>query len=165
MTIRCNSDSSGGGAGFSLVEVLISVTILMVMASSVTLNVNMLRPTAKGEAEKIAAYIHKVMRRSDRIHDGFAIKFKTHNGQREIWIVWDSKGDSKYEYVDVVPVNSGFYVTSNYLKDNLSYSPQSNTFVSIGRTLTVTRTSDNSYYYVIFYQYGGRIRVSQTPPP
>ena len=161
MIIRCNTDRSGGGAGFSLVELLIAITIFTVMASFITLNPNMLRPTAKSEAMKLAAYIHKAMQRSDRIHDGFTIKFGNSKGIKELQIAWDKKGSTNRKDMGIYPEPQGFSLTSNST-NNLHYSPKTNTFTSNGRTFTLTRNSDNSFYCIIFYQNGGRIRVSPT---
>ena len=150
-----------GGSGFSLVEILIVVTILMITASTITLKSNAFMPTAKSEAEKIAAYIHSKMRRADRIHDVLIIKCVTDKGKEEARLVWYRKGDSKREYYDIAPVSSGFTIKHDFALDltEIQYSPLNNTFNCSGH-ITVTRDSDKSYYTIIFYDKGGRIRTA-----
>ena len=154
---------AGGGAGFTIVELLISISILIIMASFIALNTDIARITATQEAAKIAAYIHKAMQRSDRIHDGFSIQLVGKDGELEIRIIWDSKGETKRKDMWIIPIDPSFRITSN-VDSELKYSPQSNTFISNGRTFTVKRKPDNSLYYVIFYKDGGRIRISPKPP-
>ena len=148
--------------GFTLVELFVVISILALMAGVITLNSKVGKQTVKNEAEKIATYIHKRMKRSDKTHDSFTIKFRTTDGKDEIWLVWSSKGDTKRKYVDIVPVNPDFnfnYSFGLHITD-INYSPKSNTFDFNGH-IEIKRVNDeNDKYYIIFYN--GRIRTSPT---
>lgn len=63
--------------GFSLTELLIVIAIIMILASMIAVNMDSYKQTAKQEAEKLAGYIHDLMRKADRSHRGFAINLET----------------------------------------------------------------------------------------
>ena len=56
---------------FSLVEVLIVITVLGIMAAYITMNAESTKQTAKSEAEKVAALLKRYITKADKIHGGF----------------------------------------------------------------------------------------------
>ena len=59
---------------FTLIEVLMSVSIMSIMAGTMILSYHTADQTPKREAEKVAAYITKLANKSDRIKVGFQMK-------------------------------------------------------------------------------------------
>ncbi len=57
--------------GFTLIEVLMSVSIMSIMTGVMILNYHAADQTPKREAEKVAAYIVRLTNKSDRIKIGF----------------------------------------------------------------------------------------------
>ena len=62
---------------FSLVEILIVVTILGIMAGYITLSAKSTGQTAKAEAEKVAQFFRRYITKADKIHGGFYFRIDT----------------------------------------------------------------------------------------
>ena len=62
--------------GFTLVELMVTVSVMSIMAAVIALNVDFTRQSAKHEAEKVATYIENLMKKSNRIHTSFDIEVK-----------------------------------------------------------------------------------------
>ena len=76
---------------FSLVEILIVVTILGIMAGYVTLSAKSTGQTAKAEAEKVAQLFRRYITKADKFHGGYyflidsdKITVKNNKGQSTI---------------------------------------------------------------------------------
>ena len=148
--------------GYTLIELLVTVLITAILAGAVTLNSNIGQPTAKGVAEKIAASIHRVMTKAERIHDDFTIELRGD----DIWITWKSKGMFYQKDVYIINIPNGFSIERNNFTKSITYSSEDNTFDvenTFGTTFTVFRDNDKSHHYIVFYR-EGRMRTSPTPP-
>lgn len=141
--------------GFSLIEVFTAVLIILIFASFITLKMDSNRQTAKKEAEKLADYIHELMREADRSHVSFSIVYKEGLIQ-----ISKSDKDGKNTFTDL-PVASGFTVSFNNSSEPIQYNISNNAF-DTPRTFTVTSEKDNTPYYIVIRN--GRIRTSATPP-
>lgn len=84
--------------GFTLVEVMITVSILGVMAAVIAFNAEFTQQSAKHEAEKVVMYIQNLMKKSDRIHTSFDIDVK----DKVIVASWENHGTRK-ESFDATP--------------------------------------------------------------
>ena len=77
--------------GFTLIEVLMSVSIMSIMSGVMILSYHTTDQTPKREAEKVAAYITRLANKSDRIKVGFEMEISgnglcvswEHNGRQE----------------------------------------------------------------------------------
>ena len=157
--------------GFSLIELSICVVIIFILASTIAVNIDSYRQTAKQEAEKLEAYIHDLMRKADRTHRGFEIAVKS---QGIIWrwtdlrdelknwnpISWTDKNDEKYKKQ---VINNEFQLECNYTQNELTYNPDKHVFSLPGRSFTVKRKSDNDKYSLVVHSKSGRIRLSENP--
>ena len=147
--------------GFSLTELLIVIAIIMILASMIAINMDSYKQTAKQEAEKLAGYIHDLMRKADRSHRGFEITFDDSKIQ---WAWTDDTNNKKTIYkknpndTDKPLISPGFEVEGNF-SDKVTYKTDSR-FCKEGH-FTVTRKEDASKYYV--YIFNGRIRISPRP--
>ena len=152
--------------GISFIEVLVSLSIIAILTLLFTMNITSQQQTAKKEAERIAEYLHDLMRQSDRIHRSFNIKFY---GEDIVWF-WEDEPDDENYWKPIYwtrniklkqdPILSkGFTLIGNSsLKTKLSYDSKKHEFDKEGH-FTVTRDSDNTSYYV--YIFNGRIRLSE----
>ena len=76
--------------GFTLIEVLMSVTIMSVMAGVMMLSHHSADQTPKREAEKVAAYITRLAQKSDRIKIGFGIEIQD---EKLLNVSWNKNSD------------------------------------------------------------------------
>lgn len=56
---------------FTLIEIIISIGIMMIMATSIVLSTGSAKQTAKFEAERIAAVLNRLIETADRTHGAF----------------------------------------------------------------------------------------------
>lgn len=84
--------------GFTLVEVMIAVSIMGIMAAVIAFNVEFTKQSAKHEAEKVVMYIQNLMKKSDRMHTSFDIDVE----DKVIVASWGIHGTRK-ESFDATP--------------------------------------------------------------
>ena len=61
--------------GFSLVELLVAVAIILVLAGGIILNINSMKTTPKKEAEKVAHFLMTEINKADKRHRGVLFDF------------------------------------------------------------------------------------------
>ena len=137
----------------SLIECLVSIVIILILAGSFALSPNAFKKTAKTEAEKFYAAIHRAMLRADRTHESFSLEKIYDKG---LLIRWEKQANEE------ITVSPGFILEWNF-SSNPAYSTENNSF-NLGGTITIRRKEDNSEHYVIIYSPGGRIRTSHIKP-
>ena len=156
---------------FSLVELLICMLIMAIMASTVMLSMDANKQTAKKEAEKLAAYLHDLMRKSDRTHKAFKIE----NDSNGISWLWDGDSDSimsNYNPIYCTNKNSSSLYSRSLIKDtaftvtlsksSIKYTPNDNQF-NAGGHFTIKRKDDNDDpAYKVFIYIEGRVRVEKS---
>ena len=76
--------------GFTLIEVLMSVTIMSIMLGVMTLNYSVAAQTPKREAEKLAAYLTRLIQKSNRIKVGFQVEIPHATA---LYVSWDAAGN------------------------------------------------------------------------
>ena len=164
---------------FSLIELLMAITVLMILTGVFTLNPAIMgRQTAKHEAERIAEKLRSIALQAEREHISYIIQFP-------------EKGDVEFDYFEI------FTQTSDTLNRNLIetfktrtgcklrnktnsvsdfnsasnnsesyiYDLQQNSFGKNGHIDVIG--ADNKIWYVILYEpggEGGRIRISDKSP-
>ena len=83
--------------GFTLIEILMSVSIMSIMAGVMTLSYHAADQTPKREAEKVAAYITRLAQKSDRIKTGFEMEI---SGDA-LCVSWGDNGQYKEPYFEI----------------------------------------------------------------
>ena len=101
--------------GFTLVEVLMSVTIMAAMAGVMMLSHHSADQTPKREAEKVAAYITRLAQKSDRIKVSFDIEIQD---ARSLNVSWKEHGENIEPPFEV---SAGLNYTSNFQDNRLIY--------------------------------------------
>ena len=84
--------------GFTLIEVLMSVTIMSIMAGVMTLSYHVADQTPMREAEKLAAYLRRLIQKSNRIKVGFQVEIPH---VAALNVSWDISGDHKEPPFDI----------------------------------------------------------------
>ncbi|MBQ9419852.1 MAG: prepilin-type N-terminal cleavage/methylation domain-containing protein [Synergistaceae bacterium] len=154
--------------GFSLVELFIAIVVMMILASAVTLNINSQRQTAKQEAEKLAAYLHDLMRQADKRHQNFTIDFVGDSTISWHWVSNTTPTITKLIYKknpgkgDNPIVNPGFTVEKTYSNVSTATYDYTDNTMPMG-TFTIKRDSDGEKYYVIIDSLG-RVRTGSKAP-
>ena len=99
--------------GFTLIEVLMSVSIMSIMAGVMTLSYHAADQTPKREAEKVAAYITRLAQKSDRIKTGFEMEI---SGDA-LCVSWGSYNEPSFD------ISAGLtYTPVNWGTDSLEYN-------------------------------------------
>ena len=99
-------------SAFTILELLISITIMGIMASMITLSADyLLRSNARQEAGKIAFFLSRAMRKADRWHHDFVIILTPASRSKStttnvFQIKWE-----KSNQIDSVQLSSGFSVS------------------------------------------------------
>ena len=140
-TASCSASHRAGLAGFTITELLVSMTILAIIASTITLSVSAFHPTARQEAGKIAFFLSRAMRKADRWHSSFTLTIATNKSSKTknqiLQIQWDGQSS------DFLTLSSGFSISSN-IRRNQKIRYSSNSFEPASVTLTVKNDYSNS---------------------
>ena len=131
--------------GFSLIELFVAMIIIAVFTSFISVNITSQSQTAKSEAERVAAYITGLMRKSDRRHIPFTIKINS----GDIKTTWKEASDD-------FALNPGFSMEAK--PKEFAYDSNENEFTPNDK-ITLTKTLDSSVYYV--HIRNGRVRASE----
>ena len=144
--------------GFSLVELFIAMIIIAIFSSFITANITSQSQTAKQEAEKLAAYLTDLARKSDRRHMNLTIKFENSN-------VTAYFGTNSSNAATSYDIPSGFSISQNFPNNKLAYDSNENEFNNYG-TITITKALNKTYHYIVIGNVGkgGRIRTTETEP-
>lgn len=144
--------------GFTLIEVLMSVTIMSAMAGVMILSHHSADQTPKREAEKVAAYITRLAQKSDRIKVSFDIEIQDARSLNVSWKEHGQNMESPFE------VSAGLKYSSNFDSNTLTYDY--NNFpngakISVQDNVTSTTThkyigitSNNSQFYYVLVMAG-----------
>ena len=73
---------------YPLIEMLIVVSILSIMAATITLSVHSTEQTAKNEAERLASFLNKQMSKADRFHKDFKLETSLTTPINTINVCW-----------------------------------------------------------------------------
>lgn len=129
--------------GLSLMELFIAMMIVAILTSFIAPNVASQRQTAKQEAERLAAFLTGLVRKSDRRHMDLTIKFETNK------VTCNS---------DEFILTQGFSVSQNFSGNQVVYYSNENVFESKGK-LTIVSPYDEMPHYV-HIRLDGRVRAS-----
>ena len=147
----------------SFVELVIGMTLLILLASQISLSANFHVHTPKREAEKLAKKISSLILKADQSQ----IHFKLEIEPDHMFIVWNTNETSlvtpeaREKFTETFPASTGCTYSWNAPNDKVYYSHITNKF-SQGATITITGKGDP--YYVVIAAIGSRVRVSDTKP-
>ena len=142
--------------GFTLIEVLMSVTIMSAMAGVMILSHHSADQTPKREAEKVAAYITRLAQKSDRIKVSFDIEIQDARSLNVSWKEHGQNMESPFE------VSAGLKYSSNFDSNTLTYDYKNfpnGAKISVQDNITGTHkyigiTSNNSQSYYVLVMAG-----------
>lgn len=137
--------------GFTLVEVMIAVSIMVIMSAVITFNSDFTKQTAKREAERLFVYLYRSMKKADRRRINFTftpspahVLLKWGNGRNEFF--WTSSGCA-YDH--------------NFPGGECTYNAR-NKRSNTGGTITVYGADGKKHYVILAGINEGRIRLSET---
>lgn len=152
---------------FTVIELFIGIAVMGMISSVALMSVNMAKQTAKREAERVAAYIYRVIQSADRRGQDFTLDMDFQDkkgGGREyyITITWrknEKNPDSSFK------ASAGYKYSDNFKGneyDELVYIAKNRQFKTGGRIKI--QDADGNTCYVIIGSTEGRIRISDTSP-
>ncbi|MBQ7169181.1 MAG: type II secretion system protein [Synergistaceae bacterium] len=148
---------------FTAIELMVGVLVMAVLLAVALISPDSAEQTAKHEAERVQAYLYRVIQKADRLGLGFTLDtLPNTNGEGYcIQIQWP--GSMNYERTfkswDGCSYSDNFKGTSN---GELVYNAMHKRFLT-GGTITIT-AGKGTKYYVIIASTEGRIRISDTAP-
>ncbi len=135
--------------GFTLVELIITLLVMSITYAAMTMSSAAAKQTAEHEAERLAAYIYRLMDKADMIHNNFSMI----TAPGYILINWVSGVQ-----------DTSFKATPGcryHMEGEIKYNSRKKRFTS-GRTITITDSQGEVYYVIIAGITEGRIRISPT---
>ena len=139
--------------GFTLIEILMSVSIMSIMAGVMTLSYHAADQTPKREAEKVAAYITRLAQKSDRIKTGFEMEI---SGDA-LCVSWGSYNEPSFEISAGLTYTPISWDTNSRLKYDCTNYPRGAKISVLDSQLTenehkyiqITSETNSSPYYVL----------------
>ena len=139
--------------GFTLVEVMITVSIMAIMASVLTFSTDFTKQTAKREAQRLFVFLYRSMNKADSRR----INFTFIASPAHVLLNW---GNGKYEKLIA---SKGCAYSNNFPGGECTYNAR-NRRCNTGGTITVLDSEGKKYYVVLAGITEGRIRLSETRP-
>ena len=150
----------------SIVELSIGIALLVLLASQITLSTNISTQTPKREAERLAKKLSNLMLKAEKMHiKSFNL---TRDSDNTLLVTWNSSHTSLFRqsdidrYTEKIPASSGLTYSWWKSASQVTYHPNETTFNPGG---TIVIRGNGEPYYVIMNSNGGRVRISDTPPP
>lgn len=136
--------------GFTLIEVLMSVSIMSIMSGVMILSYHTTDQTPKREAEKVAAYITRLANKSDRTKVGFEMKISCNS----FCVSWGDYEEPSFD------ISAGLTYSHNFTEDKLKYncetyprgakiSVSDNNTGTRHKYIAITSATNLSPYYVL----------------
>ena len=144
--------------GFTLIEVLMSVTIMSVMAGVMMLSHHSADQTPKREAEKVAAYITRLTQKSDRIKVGFNASIDGGNILNVSWNKGTNNTEPPFEISAGLNVKWDDNHSNNFTYDYKNFpngakisalGAKLSTYASKHRYIEITSENSSAYYVLI----------------
>lgn len=136
---------------FTLTELAIGILIAAIAGAAISLSSLSAKQTAKHEAERVAAYIYRMVQKADRIHRGFWMN--TNPGY--IYINWNSGPED-----DSFKASPGCSYEGFFKEGNLTYNISDKRFPGGGH-ITITDSAGEKYYVIFAAVEEGRIRIDE----
>ena len=122
--------------GFSLVELLVAVAIILVLAGGIILNINSMKTTPKKEAEKVAHFLITEINKADKRHREIIFAFNSEDKKLE------AKINSTSEVVGEMNAGTGF--TYNFTPSEIKYNISEDNAITPDKTRFITIKTTNS---------------------
>ena len=144
--------------GFTLIEVLMSVTIMSAMAGVMILSHHSADQTPKREAEKVAAYITRLTQKSDRIKVGFNASIDGGNILNVSWNKGTNNTEPPFEISAGLNVKWDDNHSNNFTYDYKNFpngakisalGAKLSTYASKHRYIEITSENSSAYYVLI----------------
>lgn len=137
--------------GFTLVEVMIAVSIMVIMSAVIVLNSDFTKQTAKREAERLFVYLYRSMKKADRRR----INFSFIPSPAHVLLNWSNGRNEK------LLASSGCAYSNNFKDGECTYNAR-NKRSNTGGTITVYGADGKKHYVILAGINEGRIRLSET---
>ncbi|MBR1658363.1 MAG: type II secretion system protein [Synergistaceae bacterium] len=140
--------------GFSLVEILMVILVMGVIAAIITISPNVAKQSAKSEAERVVAYIYRLMQKADKTH----VSFNINAAEDHIWVKFEAPGaidDNSFK-----PSPGCKYVAK--FDGNRTYNPYKKVFTQ-GATIEVNGADGETLYIKLATATEGRVRITTDP--
>ena len=152
---------------FTVIELLVGLLVMAIVSATAVVSAKVSEQTAKREAERLQAYIYRVIQSADRRGQDFTLDMDFQDkkgGGREyyITITWrknEKNPDSSFK------ASAGYKYSDNFKGneyDELVYIAKNRQFKTGGRIKI--QDADGNTCYVIIGSTEGRIRISDTSP-
>lgn len=122
--------------GFSLVEMLVAIAIILVLAGGIILNINSMKTTPKKEAEKVAHFLMTEINKADKRHREIIFAFNSEDKKLE------AKINSTSEVVGEMNAGTGF--TYNFTPSEIKYNISEDNAITPDKTRFITIKTTNS---------------------
>ena len=122
--------------GFSLVELLVAVAIILVLAGGIILNINSMKTTPKKEAERVAQFLMTEINKADKRRREIIFAFNSEDKKLEAKINSTSKV--------VGEMNAGTGFTYTFTPSEIKYNIDENKAIKPNDTRLVTIKTTNS---------------------
>ncbi|MBQ7068197.1 MAG: prepilin-type N-terminal cleavage/methylation domain-containing protein [Synergistaceae bacterium] len=122
--------------GFSLVELLVAVAIILVLAGGIILNINSMKTTPKKEAERVAHFLMTEINKADKRHREIIFAFNSEDKKLE------AKINSTSEVVGEMNAGTGF--TYNFTPSEIKYNISEDNAITPDKTRFITIKTTNS---------------------
>ena len=122
--------------GFSLVELLVAVAIILVLAGGIVLNINSMKTTPKKEAERVAHFLMTEINKADKRHREIIFAFNSEDKKLE------AKINSTSEVVGEMNAGTGF--TYNFTPSEIKYNISEDNAITPDKTRFITIKTTNS---------------------
>lgn len=151
---------------FTAIELLVGLLVMAIVSATAVVSAKVSEQTAKREAERLQAYIYRVIQSADRRGQGFdldTISQNSENGRREFFI--EIRWPGKMNYDRSFKASNGCTYSDNFNgneRGELEYVARNRRF-NTGGTITI-HGADGDTWHVIIASTEGRIRISDIPP-
>ena len=122
--------------GFSLVELLVAVAIILVLAGGIVLNINSMKTTPKKEAERVTHFLMTEFNKADKRHREIIFAFNSEDKKLE------AKINSTSEVVGEMTAGTGF--TYNFTPSEIKYNISEDNAITPDKTRFITIKTTNS---------------------
>lgn len=144
--------------GFTLFEIMTAVVLMVIMTAIASMSLTSLSQTSKREAEKLSAYLTRLVQKSDRTKASFDMVMKSsefvvswlkHNRNVESF---DFNKDCSYSYSNFETVGSEkrlIYDWKRYPRGVKIFTASSNAGYTSSKYITIKDAKSHAYYVII----------------
>lgn len=144
--------------GFTLIEIVVGILVMLLLLTVARLSITIEGQSAKREAERVEAYIYRLMQMADRRRQNFDLD----TFQDYIEIKWEG----------IVSIDTSFKASPGCsYSDNfvdITYNVMNRRFKKgdkdEGGTITINGADNDKWFVILSLNTEGRVRISDTSP-